>query len=98
MPSYSEGFGLAMIEAALAKRSIVCSDIPSFHELFDKGEVEFFILNNKASLAKAITMAYENKNERGELAYKKACSKFTSFIMAENYLSYYSQVLKLKLD
>ena len=34
MPSYSEGFGLAMVEAALARRAIVCSDIPSFHEIF----------------------------------------------------------------
>jgi glycosyltransferase involved in cell wall biosynthesis len=95
MPSYSEGFGLAMIESALVKKSIVCSDIPSFHELFDKGEVEFFKLDNKASLVNAIKKAYENKNERGELAYKKAHSKFTSSIMADNYYSYYEHLLKI---
>ena len=96
MTSYSEGFGLSMVEAALVKRSIVCSDIPSFHELFDKGEVEFFTLDNNISLVNAIIKAYENKNKRGELVYKKASSKFTSAVMAANYLIYYQNIIRQK--
>jgi hypothetical protein len=43
MPSYSEGFGLAMVEAALAqKKSIVVLELlPSLHEIFSENEVCF---------------------------------------------------------
>ena len=49
MPSYSEGFGMAMVEAALGGKAIVCSDIPVFHEIFNENEVRFFTLDIKAN-------------------------------------------------
>lgn len=95
MPSYSEGFGLAMVEAALAKRAIVCSDIPSFHEIFQNNEVRFFKLKDVESLQKAIINAYENKNGMGELAYERAYNHFTTRRMAENHLNYYQELLRI---
>lgn len=95
MPSYSEGFGLAMVEAALAKRAIVCSDIPSFHEIFRDNEVCYFKLKDVESLQKAIISAYENRNAMGKLAYERAYNNFTTQRMAENHLAYYQELLRI---
>jgi glycogen synthase len=94
MPSYSEGFGLAMVEAALEKKSIVCSNIPSFQEIFQPNEVCFFELDNLESLVKSIKTAYEEKEMRGELAYIKANGFFTADKMADNHLLYYKEIIK----
>lgn len=94
MPSYSEGFGLAMVEAALMKKAIVCSNIPSFNEIFESSEVLFFELDNQKSLINAIQSAFFEREERGNLAYIKANKNFTSKIMAENHLNYYKNILK----
>ena len=93
MPSYSEGFGLAMVEAALMKKSIVCSNIPSFHEIFTSNEVSFFDLDNSDSLIKSIKLAYHELDKRSELANKKANEFFTAEIMANNHLLYYQKML-----
>lgn len=94
MPSYSEGFGLAMVEAALGKRAIVCSDILSFHEIFPNEEAVFFELDNICSLKNAIVSAYERKNQLGELAYQRALDCFTSQRMAEEHLIYYQSLIR----
>ena len=92
IPSYSEGFGLAMVEAALQKKSIVCSNIPSFNEIFTKNEATFFELDNLESLKEAIKIAYENKDLKSKNAFFKAKYKFTADIMADNFLNYYKSL------
>ncbi len=93
MPSYSEGFGLSMVEAALAKRPIVCSNLPSFHEIFANDEVSYFELNNVKSLKDAIVKAYDDKDVLGRKAYERSCSFFTLEKMAENHLAFYQRML-----
>lgn len=93
MTSYSEGFGLAMVEAALAEKAIVCSNIPSFHEIFTEEEACFFELDNQSSLIQAIELAYKQRIQRGKLAFDKTIAKFTATKMAENYLLYYESIL-----
>ena len=95
MPSYAEGFGMAMVEAALARRAIVCSDIPSFHEIFPDGEACFFELDNMDSLKKAIDTAFENKERYGESAYARATAEFTTKRMVENHLKYYQHIITI---
>lgn len=94
MPSYSEGFGLAMVEAAFMKKAIVCSNIPSFNEIFESSEVLFFELDDQHSLISAVKIAFFEREVRGNLAYIKANEKFTAKIMAENHLNYYNKILK----
>ncbi|MXO06002.1 glycosyltransferase family 4 protein [Flavobacterium sp. HBTb2-11-1] len=96
MPSYSEGFGLAMVEAALANKSIVCSNIPSFHEIFSENEVSFFELDNKKSLLQAINQAYSEKVEKSKNASLRANKFFTSEIMAENHFAHYEEIVNKK--
>ncbi len=54
MPSRSEGFGLALVEAVQQKVPVICSDIEVFKELFTKEEVTFFKLEDIKSLVKAL--------------------------------------------
>jgi glycosyltransferase involved in cell wall biosynthesis len=92
MPSISEGFSLALVEATMKKRSCVCSDIKIFRETFTQDEVTFFSLGNRQSLIAAIKEAYEKKNSKGENAYKRSTSNYTSKIMGDNYFQLYKTI------
>lgn len=93
MASYSEGFGLSMVEATLAKKPIVCSNLPSFYEIFPNAEASFFELNNIESLKDAIVKAYDDKDVLGKKAYERSLSLFTSEKMAENHLMFYRKMV-----
>lgn len=94
MPSYSEGFGLAVVEAALSRKAIVCSNIPSFNELFGSDDVSFFELKDIESLSNAIQYAYKNRKIIGERAFVRASATFTEEIMADNHSNYYQSLIQ----
>lgn len=93
MPSRSEGFGLAMVEAALEHKSIVCSNLSSFKEIFPNQEASFFELENPDSLKEAINNAYLLRETLGEKAYDRCINNFTAKKMAENHLKHYQSLL-----
>lgn len=93
MPSRSEGFGLAMVEAAYTKTPIICSNIPVFHEIFDESEVNYFELEDIGSLSNAVDRAIKTSKEKSAYAYTKACNMFSGQNMAHNYLSLYKTIL-----
>lgn len=93
MTSYSEGFGLAMVEAAMARKSIVCSNLLSFHEIFTDREVSFFELDNMKSLINAVENAYIHKEEKGQFACLKVTLNYTAQSMAKNHLLYYQKLI-----
>ena len=53
LPSYAEGFGLPIVEAARHGRPVICSDIPVFREVGRDGAV-YFRVNDPDALAAAI--------------------------------------------
>jgi alpha-1,2-rhamnosyltransferase len=53
LPSYAEGFGLPIVEAARHGRQVICSDIPVFREVGRDGAV-YFRVNDPDALAAAI--------------------------------------------
>lgn len=93
MPSRSEGFGLALVEAALTKAAILCSDIAVFHEIFNEEQVTFFKLENLEVMSAAVDTAILTKNIKGFNAYNHALSFFSGKIMADNYLRLYKTLL-----
>lgn len=93
MPSYSEGFGLAMVESAMSGKPIVCSDIVSFHEIFPNQEAGFFEPNNHESLKGTIQRVYENKYEYQERGRKRCLNEFSYLAMANRYKSLYSDII-----
>jgi glycosyltransferase involved in cell wall biosynthesis len=87
MPSKSEGFGLALLEAAEYSRNIICSDIPVFREIFTDDEVTFFEPENAQSLAAAIM--YALNNPKGEAAYQRYARDYTPEQFLNRYLAIY---------
>jgi glycosyltransferase involved in cell wall biosynthesis len=53
LPSYAEGFGLPIVEAARRGRTVICSDIPVFREVGRDGAV-YFRVNDAEALAEAV--------------------------------------------
>lgn len=94
MPSRSEGFGLALVEAALTKAAIVCSDLDVFKEIFDETQASFFKLEDIGSLNNAVTKALMTKETKGINAYKRATDFFNGKTMGDNYLEFYNEVVE----
>lgn len=87
MPSRSEGFPLALLEAVAMRRNVVCSDIPVLKEIFTDEEVTFFELENVPSLVRAIKTALGcDKSAR---AYARYVRDYSPERFAENYLRVY---------
>lgn len=93
MPSYSEGFGLAMVEAALSHKAIVCTNLESFHEIFPKNEALFFEPDNIADLKNKIEIAYLQKQELGFLSFSRAKEEFTTDVMGAKHEQLYNMLI-----
>ena len=89
MPSRSEGFGLSLIEAAQFKLPTLCSDIPTFREMFSSNEVAFFELENLDSLEDSLKYLLEHKNKISEKFYAKYATKYTDFHLMQRYEQLY---------
>jgi L-malate glycosyltransferase len=90
-PSISEGFSLSLIEAALHKKKIVCSDIPSFKEAFNDKEVTFFEHDNELTIDRAIQDALRD-DHKATNAFQKASTYYTEERMAEEYEALFARL------
>lgn len=90
IPSYSEGFSLALLEAGSIGSSVICSDIPAFALPFSKDEVTFFKLNDIQSLSNAIDEALEFSGHKKETLKKKISKCFSEQKMFEEYEKVYN--------
>ena len=71
LPSRSEGFPLVLLEAAIAKKAVVCSKLPIFQELLSENEVAFFEIENLDALQAAILYATAHKTELGQRLHER---------------------------
>ena len=95
MPSRSEGFGLALIEAIQQKIPVICSDIAVFEELYHEDEVVFFKSGDKGSLSAALKIAIETGQKKVEKAYASYLNNYTAEAMAKKYYELYKSVLDI---
>lgn len=89
MPSRSEGMPLALIEAGLARRPIVCSDIPALRAMYSDDEVAFFALDSINALVDAIQLVLNNVDRYGSASFKKTFENYSAEQMVEKYLTVY---------
>ena len=85
MTSRSEGFCLALTEAAMYGKRIVCADIPGMREKYTDTEVTYYDVCSEKELFEAILYA-ENDEEKAVKAQVKAEKEFTAAKMCERYL------------
>jgi glycosyltransferase involved in cell wall biosynthesis len=92
MPSRSEGFPIALLEAAFSKKPVLCSNLPVFKEIFSEMEVAFFEIENIDSLEMAMHDLEKNKEYYSKNIYNKYNSCYTDDHMGKKYLSAYLEV------
>ncbi|WP_318521006.1 glycosyltransferase family 4 protein [Photobacterium leiognathi] len=90
MPSKTEGMPMAFIEAMLMNLPIVCSDIPIFKELSSVQDISVLLFkqNDVDDLSLKIRVALNDKNIKNRAI---ALNKFSSFVMAEQYLGVFNE-------
>ena len=86
-----EPFGLAPLEAALSRSAIIANDIPTFREIWGDAAL-YFQLNDVESLREQIVRLSSDSELRTHYAneaYVRACQRFGSERMVEDYLNLY---------
>ena len=89
LPSRSEGFPLALLEAAAHGSAVVCSDLPLFKELITENEVAFFESENPDSLREAILNATARKAGLAQNLHARYRAAFSPGHFYERYLEIY---------
>jgi glycosyltransferase involved in cell wall biosynthesis len=100
-PSYSENMSIMLLEAALMKVPIICSDIDANKAIFNEDEVIFFKSNDSIDLAKKIQYCLDNYQDvlhYSEMAYQKVITLYTWDIIAKRYEYLYNTIIKKKGD
>ncbi len=88
MPSRSEGFPMALLEAMALHCNAVISDIEIFKEFFTEKEMTYFQLDNAQDMAKAIIEA--TNHPKGEEAYDKYITCYSPQIFGNQYEAVYN--------
>ncbi len=96
MPSYSEGFPLALLEAASYSKATVCSNIPIFQEILTSEETSFFELDNKDSLIAAVHRAIQNRESFASNIHKKFHKAYSPECFVNRHLEIYKQLIDKK--
>jgi len=93
MTSYSEGFGLAMLEAMSQSLPVVCSNLPLYRGYFDDINVALFEPKSIESLSNAIYKVSENMDYYKNASYKLFEEKFSLDVMGDKHIELYKKVM-----
>ena len=96
MPSYSEGFPLAMLEAASMQKVIVCSDMPVFREIFSDKEITTFELDNTNSLRDALLTAHREKEKLAANVHQKYLESYSPECFYHRHHEIYQSLVESK--
>lgn len=91
LPSYAEGFGLPIVEAALRGRPAICSDIPVFREVGRDGAI-YFRVNDAGALVAALRSflageAVADPAKALSVSWAQAAQRIAAVIAREEWLT-----------
>jgi glycosyltransferase involved in cell wall biosynthesis len=92
IPSRHEGQSLALLEAAASRVPVLASDLPAFHEAFDKRALGYVAADDPATWAKAITQLFDGYDaalERADRAQDIVHRTFSLDRMVDEYAELY---------
>lgn len=93
IPSHSEGFPLAMLEAAAFGKPIVASNLDVFKEIFTDDEISMFDLKDKKSVAPAIRRAFLEREELSRKVKLKYETAYSPECFYGRYLEIYNEMI-----
>ncbi len=91
--SYTESISIALLEAAAARKAIVCSDIPANRDVFSEDEVVFFTPHDIPSLISAIKNIALNMPKYENNVFVRYQKDYTSETMVEKYYNLYKSLI-----
>jgi glycosyltransferase involved in cell wall biosynthesis len=93
-PARWEGFGLALLEAMLASKPVVATDVSSIPEIVADGETGLLVApDDAAALATAVIRVLDDPGSYGEQGRKRAQSEFSVVRMTDRTLALYETAL-----
>lgn len=90
IPSRSEGFPLALLEAACMKKACVSSDIPVFKEVFTDEELVKFRLDDISDFADKLRYALEEKERLASAIYARYKQDYSPDAFYNRHLAIYT--------
>ena len=94
-PARWEGFGLALLEAMLASKPVVATNVSSIPEIVVDGETGVLVPpDDEAALAAAVIRVLDDPGELGRRGRERAQTQFSVARMAERTLAVYETALK----
>ena len=92
--SYSEGFGLAMLEAMSKKLPIICSKLEIYEDYFTDDNVSFFIPGDFSSLNDSYLRILQNKDHYSRKSYELFKNFFDVKNMSKKHFDVYTNICK----
>jgi glycosyltransferase involved in cell wall biosynthesis len=93
-PARWEGFGLALLEAMLASKPVVATNVSSIPEIVADGETGLLVApDDPTALAAAVTRVLDDPGSYGEHGRARAQSQFSVARMADRTLALYEKAL-----
>jgi glycosyltransferase involved in cell wall biosynthesis len=94
-PARWEGFGLALLEAMLASKPVVATNVSSIPEIVSDGQTGLLVPPDDAgALAAAVTRVLDDPGTYGEQGRRRAQSQFSVSRMTDRTLALYETVLR----
>jgi len=94
-PARWEGFGLALLEAMLASKPVVATNVSSIPEIVANGETGLLVApDDAAALAAAVIRVLDDPGNYGEQGRSRAQTQFSVARMTDRTLSLYETALR----